>query len=304
MTSPSATSRVVLVLGMLGGFSAALGLEGRAGAQSQPNLASYAVVGLEAVQLGADVRVQPGAVGTMAGTVRLAVRARVPGTVVADSVRVARGARAGRLFCGLVFGGAFGPGVVGGPTVGGSTTPAGCLQLTKPVLDPALLAPVSVTPGTADLTVPARTGSAPTGPGAYGAVVVGRGSLLQLSGGTYQMRSIRLARTARLVCLDDCRIGVAETVTLRRRAQLGAASGLVQADKVRLDVTPGAVAPAFRTAPRAIVAATVFAPGGSVVLGPDGDYRGAFVGLSVKVGARSRVREASAFPPPPRQPSR
>jgi hypothetical protein len=194
----------------------------------------------------------------------------------------------------------FGPGVVDGPTVGGSGVPAGCLQLSTPVVDPALLASVPVAPGTGDLTIPARTASPAVTPGAYGAVVVRRGGLLELAGGAYQVRSIRLAGAARLVCLDECRIGVGETVTLSARAQLGAAKGLVDASEVRLDVAGSPIAPAFRTGPNAIVAGTVFAPTGDIVLGPGGQYRGAFIGRSVLVRARGRVSQDSALPAPPR----
>jgi hypothetical protein len=72
---------------------------------------------------------------------------------------------------------------------------------------------------------------------------------------------------------------------------------------VRVDITPALAdgTPAFLTAPRAIVAATVFAPAGDVVLGAHGDYRGAYVGRSVWVRPGGRVREDSAFPPPPRR---
>jgi hypothetical protein len=266
-----------------------------AGAQSQPALQAYAVLGLESVRIGRGVRVQRGAVGAAAGSVRLAAGARVQGSVVAESVRIARRSQVGRLFCRLVSGGGFGPGVVGGPRVGGSTS--GCRDLAVPVVDPALLPPVAVVPGSADLVVPARSGSSPVAAGAFGAVLVGRGAVLQLAGGSYQVRSIRLARAARLVCLDDCQIGVAETVRLGRHAQLGAGQGFIRASRARVDVvgTPDAVA--FRTGPMAVVAATVFAPGGAVLLGPRGDYRGAYIGRTVTLRPRSRMREDSALEP-------
>jgi hypothetical protein len=277
-----------------------LALVSAAGAQSQPALRGFAILGFDEVRLGPNVRVPRGAVGATTGNVRLAGAARVQGAVVAPSIRIARGVRVGRLFCGTVSGGVFGPGVVGGPTVGGSTVPGGCLQLTMPVVDPVLLAPVPVAPGSVDLTVAASTATPAVPQGAYGAVVVRRGALLELAGGTYQVRSIRLAGAARLVCLDECRIGVAETVTLAARAQLGAAKGMVDASDVRLDVAGSPVAPAFRTRPNAIVAGTVFAPGGDIVLGPGGQYRGAFIGRSVLVRARSSVTADSALAPPPR----
>lgn len=284
--------RAVLLVALL------VGLPGAAAAQSQPALRAYAILGVNEVRVGANVRVQPGAVGATAGSVRLATAAQVPGTVVGDSVRVARRVRVGRLFCGLVSGAGFGPGVVGGPTVGGSPIP-GCLKLTPPVVDPTLLVPVTVAPGTTDMVVGPRSSAAPLAPGAYGALRVGRGSLLQLDGGAYQVRSIRLAPTARLVCVDDCRIGVAENVRLGPKAQLGAVKGLM-AERVRFDIAAGTTGAAFRAGPHTVVAGTVFAPTGTVLLGPNGDYQGAFVGSTVVVRTRSQVHEQSAFPPPPR----
>lgn len=275
-----------------------LGIPAGAFAQSQPVLRSYAVLGVDLVRIGPSVRVQPGSVGATTGTVRLATAARVSGAVVAGSVRVARRVQVGRLFCQVVSGGGFGAGVVGGPTVGGSPVP-GCTQLTTPLVDPTLLVPIPVTPGTSDVQVAPRSGGAALAQGAYGAVRVGRGSLLQLSGGAYQMRSIRLSPTARLVCLADCRIGVAENVRLGPMAQLGAVKGL-SADHVRIDVAAGALGAAFRAGPRTIVSGTVFAPTGTVLLGPNGNYQGAFVGSTVVVRPRSQVHGQSAFPPPPR----
>ncbi len=276
-----------------------LGGRGPAAAQSQPDLAGYGVLALDSVRLAPGARVQPGAVGATAGTVRLSTAAAAPGSVVAESVRLGRRARVGRLFCRLVSGRGFGPGVVGGPTVGGSPN-SGCRALTVPLVDPALLAPVAVAPGSADLAVPPRSGSEPVGAGAFGAVTVGRGGLLQLAGGAYQVRSIRLARSARLVCLDDCRIGVAEGVRLGARAQLGAAAGLIRPNRVRVDIAGATGRFAFWTGRRAIVAATIFAPAGAVVLGADGEYRGAYIGRSVVLQPRSRVREDSAFSSPAR----
>ena len=275
-----------------------LGLPAGAFAQSQPVLRGYAVLGVGLVRIGPSVRVQPGAVGATTGAVRLATAAQVSGAVVAGTVRVARRARVGRLFCQVVSGGGFGSGVVGGPTVGGSPIP-GCAQLTTPLVDPTLLVPIPVTPGTTDEQLAPRSSSAPLAPGAYGAVTVGRGAWLQLAGGAYQMRSIRLSPTARLVCLGDCRIGVAENARLGPMAQLGAVKGLSAAN-VRIDVAAGVPGAAFRAGPRTVVSGTVFAPTGTVLLGPNGDYQGAFVGSTVVVRPRSQVHGQSAFPPPPR----
>lgn len=279
-------SPLLLALGLLAGSS------GPAPAQRipvQPALDGYAVLGVDSVSLARGVQVRPGAVGAAAGSVRLAATANVSGSVVADSVRVGRKVDVGRLFCGLVFGPGFSP-------AGGSAIP-GCLQMTAPVIDPALLAPVAVVPGSADLRLRQGAGSQPIAAGAYGAVIVGRGSELPLAGGVYQVRSIRLAPNSRLVCRDDCRIGVLEDVRLGRRAELGAARG-PDADGVRIDVAGTDLA--LRAGANATIAATIFAPAGAVVLGRGGEYRGAYIGRSVVVRPRARVTEDSVFSPPPR----
>ncbi len=287
VTHPSIVPSIVLAVGLLAGYS------GPAAAQRtpvQPTLDAYALLGVDSVRLAPGVEVRPGAVGVMAGGVRLGGRAQVSGSVVADAVHVARRVDVGRLFCGLVSGPGFSP-------AGGSTVPS-CLQMTKPIADAALLAPVAVVPGTADVRVRRRSGSAPLAPGAYGAIVVGPGSVLPLSGGTYQVRSIRVAARAQLVCRDDCRIGILENVRLGRRARLGAERG-PDADGVRLDIAASAGGVAFRAGPGVTVFATVFSPSGAVVLGQGGEYRGAYIGRSVTVRPRARVNEDSAFAPPP-----
>ena len=144
-----------------------LGLPAGAFAQSQPVLRGYAVLGVGLVRVGPSVRVQPGSVGATTGAVRLATAAQVSGAVVAGTVHVARRARVGRLYCQVVSGSGFGSGVVGGPTVGGSPIP-GCAQLTTPLVDPPLLVPIPVTPGTTDEQLAPRSSSAPLAPGQSG----------------------------------------------------------------------------------------------------------------------------------------
>jgi hypothetical protein len=82
-------------------------------------------------------------------------------------------------------------------------------------------------------------------------------------------------------------------------AQLGAVGGL-SANHVRVDVAAGVPGAAFRAGPHTRVFGTVFAPTATVLLGPSGDYQGAFVGSTVVVRPRSQVHGQSAFPPPPR----
>jgi len=203
----------------------------------------------------------------------------VTNIVAAPTVRLGLSAHTGTLFCHLVS---------GPPTL------PSCNAFTDPLLNPALLAPVPVTPGSTDLTLPPHTGTAPYPPGSFGDVRVGAGSVLQLYGGTYSARSLRVGRGGRVSCATACRIGVLGPVRLRRGAELGS-SASIQANTARVDVAASGPLPAFVARARANVSATIFAPAGDIVLGPLGAYRGAFVGRTVVIGANATVRGDSAL---------
>jgi hypothetical protein len=266
---------------------------GLAQAQTAPMLGDYSILGVDRVALRRDARVVSGAVGAVVGSVTLRRGARIGGTVAADTVRLAGMTEVGRAFCRLVVGGPFGGGVAGGPVVGGAPLPA-CLAAPSPILDPALLPPVAVTPGVDDLRVPRRSGTAPLPPANWADVVVGSGALLQLAGGAYTARSIQIGRSGRIVCTEACHIAVSRSVRLRAKAQLGARAGLPPT-AVRIDIAADAPPPAFHARAQGVVAATVYSPAGIVLLGANGQYRGAFVGREVTVGARTQVRERSTL---------
>jgi len=282
-----------IALSLIALAAVALGPRRAAAAPIQPALPAYAILGVANVMLRPQVRVQSGSVASAGGELRLAAHVTVSGSAVADVVRMGNGAKVDPIFCRLVTGAVFERGVVGGPSVQGATVPA-CQPLVAPVVDPALLAPVAVTPGTTDVRVPARTGTAPYPPGSYGAIVVGPGSLLQLAGGDFQVRSITIAPRGRVVCADLCRIGVLESVVLRRGAQIGAAAPM-RAHNARIDIAGGSDVPVFVAGAQSTVAATIFAPAGDIVLGRAGSFRGAFVGRTVKVKPRATVRGDSAL---------
>ncbi len=266
---------------------------GSAGAPIQPALSAYAVLGTSNVLLKSRGRVESGSVGSTGGELRLGAHVTVSGSAAADIVVVGNGVTVDPLFCRLVRGAAFGRGVVGGPSVQGAPLPT-CQPLVPPIVDPTLLAPVPVTPGTTELRVPPRTGTAPYPPGTYADVTVGAGSLLQLAGGDFQVRSISIAPRGRLVCTDVCRIGVLGSVLLHRGAQIGVAAPM-RARNARIDVAGSADTPVFVAGAESAVAATIFAPTGDIVLGRDGSYRGAFIGRAVTVKPHATVHGDSAL---------
>jgi len=251
----------------------------RAQTATPPGLAEYAVLGVAGVRIGRESRVVSGAVGSVAGTVRLGPKARVSSVVAGPTVRLGLAAHTGMLFCHLVS--------------GPPTLPT-CDAFTDPLVEPALLAPVPIAPGSTDLRIPAHTGTAPTPPGTFRDVRVGAGGLLQLYGGVYAARSLRIGHGARVVCVSDCRIGVEGRVRLGRGAELGSVSP-IRADTARVDVAWSGPGAAFIARPRANLIATIFAPAGDVIVGRLGAYRGALVGHTVVVGPSVTIRGDSAL---------
>jgi len=258
----------------------ALGLAGPSRAQTQlpPQLSEYVVLALDDATIRRETRVLSGAVGAVGGSVHVGRAART-NLVAAPTVQLAAASRIGNVFCHLVS---------GPPTL------PSCRAFTDPIVDPALLLPVSVVPGADDIRLPRHTGTAPVPAASFRDVRIGAGSVLQLSGGTYAMRSLRIGRNARLECVSDCRIGIVGPVRLRSGARLGAAAPS-RANTVRIDIDPTAPAPAFIARARAIVSATIFAPAGDVILGALGTHRGAFIGRTVVVGHNATLRADSAL---------
>jgi hypothetical protein len=244
-----------------------------------PELSNYAVLGLAGVTVRAESRVLSGAVGSIEGTLRIGRVARVSNSAAAPRVRVGVASHTGTLFCHLVS---------------GQPPLPSCSAFTDPLIDPMLLTPATVVPGMSDLRLPPHTGTAPIPAGSFRDVQVGAGSVLQLSGGAYAARSLRIARGARVVCVTECRIGVLGPVSVGRAATLGATSPQ-RASSVRLDIAAGDSLPAFVARRRALVSATIFAPAGDVVLAPRGSHRGAFIGRTVMVGRGTTVRGDSAL---------
>jgi cytoskeletal protein CcmA (bactofilin family) len=252
-------------------------LGGAHGQAQQHAPAAYAVLGLEDVALRARARISGGDVAANRGAVTLGAGVRVAGAVAADTIRIRRGARAGDLFCRLIEG----------------TPDVPCGSLTVPIVDVATLSLVQVVPGAAEVRVPARAGTAPLEPGAYGAVEVGARGRLLLAGGSYAVRSITIAAKGRLLCASPCRLAVQERVVLASGARVGVAAPL-DARALRIDVEASGHGAAVTTRARATISGTVYAPGGNVVLGGAGRYEGAFIGRTVRVGAGARITGTSS----------
>ena len=243
----------------------------------------YAILGLDSVTIRSGVDVDPGDVGcnTATGSVTLMSRAHVTSNVAGETLRLGSKANAGAFFCNKLE-----------PS---RPTTATCTPMSTPLVDPASLPTVDVAPGKQDVRVP-RLGTMPAvAPGAYGVLRIGEQGEVHLAGGEYDFRTVFLWARARLFCDAACTIRVADTVTLRDVAQLGASAPL-DATAVRLEIRGGnRTHAALRTYRRATVDATVYAPNGGIVLGQSGRYTGAFIGKSVFVYQRAHITGKSAF---------
>jgi hypothetical protein len=268
----------ILLLALLLTTSAAVAL-------SPPDLADYAVLGEMGVVLRTGVRVDSGSTGALSGALRLGSEVRVSGSVAADTIFLGAGVRATPLFCRQVI-------VTFPPTASRASVPT-CNALPDPLVNSALLPPVSgVVSGSADVRVPRLAGTSITA-GSYGDIWVAVGGLLNLGGGAYSVHSIRIAPRGRLVCADACEISVLDRIVVRHLGQLGIApAGQAQKMRVNIRASGGLV---LRAAAEATLDATFYAPGGDIRLGPKGTYRGAYIGRTVRVGARSRVTGDSAL---------
>ena len=249
---------------------------GSAAGRTLHALDDYALLGRDAVRIGAGTVVESGQVGVIGGTVEVRHSARVVGNLAGDTVALKRGASAGSLTCRVVS----------------APAPATCGALTTPVAELSRLRLSQLPVGALSVDVTAYTRSAPLPAGEYGPVTVGSRAELILAGGSYTFESITIGTRGRLQCQAKCRIQARGAVLLRLRASLGPAPSL-DARLVRLDLESSDKA--FTAVALANVAATVYAPRGAVLLGRSGHFEGAFVGRSVVTGTAVRIRLNSAL---------
>jgi hypothetical protein len=238
----------------------------------------YAVFGLKDVRLGTGARVQVGDVGVNQplGRVWLKLRARVAGMVIAETVRLGHGARVGRL--------------VAGRLEGGHSFER--LDSALPLIP--VLPLVQVVPGNQDKELPQKSVELGLPQGAYGRIRVGSRSRLTLAGGQYDVLAIVVRRNGQLLCEAPCTINVDDRAVFNDGARLGAVEPL-DATAVRVNVEGGSGNRAlFRAEAQSTVDATVYAPTGHIHLGVGGNFTGAFVGESVEILRRARVKAMPA----------
>lgn len=233
---------------------------------------AYAVFAVSDATLAGAAKVERGDVGVNLGTLTLGPRVHVADMAAADTIVVKRHGRVGAFLCNVL-------------TTSGSES---CTPLTLPLVPTNTLTLVQVLPGALTVEVGRDGPIAPLPPGDYGSVHVAGGAQLVLTGGAtpYNVRDVRVGPRGRIVCSSACTIAVRDAVMLAGNVRVGGSATVA----ARIDVGGSGATPAFRAGPRAVVTADVYAPAGTLVLGGGGRYTGAFVGHSVKVGPRSKLR--------------
>ena len=235
---------------------------------------SYALFALGDVTLRDGVRAVDGDVGSNDGTATVGTNVRVAGAVVGRTIKLRDGALPDSLFCLLLQ---------------GAVSTMTCQAVTLPVVNASQLPPVQVVPGTTTIRIPKGNSTSPIPAGAYGALRVASRGVLVLAGGTYVFKSIRVDSRGQVLCAAACQIGVAGTVKVRSNAVLGGTGG-TRAEAVRVNVAKSSSKTVFSADKRSNVSAVVYAPGGRIVLRDQGNYVGAFVGSTIKVGKGALVQ--------------
>lgn len=160
--------------------------------------------------------------------------------------------------------------------------------------------------GGPDVTVP-DLGSQTLAPGDYGAVVLGEGATLELTGGVYNVRSITMTDPGgRILFGGASEVRVAERLVTRQEAVVGPAegSGVAPSEVVFYvageDEPRGSRREAVSLDQDNTIRANVYAPNGTLRIGQRADATGAFLGLHVRIDRDSTLAlDTSFFNRPP-----
>lgn len=230
----------------------------------------YAIFALDRLAVGSRARIT-GDLGVNDGEARIGRRSVVAGIVAADVIRLGRRARTEGVTCTLV---------VGGTEI--------CVPLAGPLVPHSALEVVRVAPGIVDVVVPRRARRVALAPGSYRDARIGRGSSLTLSGGEYDFRTLKLARSATLDCAEACRIRVTRKVQLGPRAALGNPDA-ADPTLLRIDIEGKRTRTALRIGSRATVTGTLYGPTTDARVGRRVRVTGSIVAGALRAGSRLHV---------------
>src|SRR5207249_1385455 len=134
---------------------------------------------------------------------------------------------------------------------------------------------------TANISV-ANGQSRTIGPGSYGARILGKDASVRLSGGTVTFASIDADKAASIIFEATSDVVVKGTMTLDAGATIGGPPGVTT--KHRIFFVHGA---SVSIAKDSTIAATIYAPNGSIILDQDARVTGAIAGRDIRIGKLS-----------------
>jgi cysteine-rich repeat protein len=131
-------------------------------------------------------------------------------------------------------------------------------------------------PGTMAINVP-RGETMTLAPGAYGAVVIPNGSQLDLTGGTYEFASLRMAKEAKVLVHTPSTINIQGTLRIGDGSAFGPGSAGVGPRQVKVNVGGNLV----RVSASSQAAMDLLAPNANIRFGRSAFGKGRFIGRSV-----------------------
>jgi hypothetical protein len=157
-----------------------------------------------------------------------------------------------------------------------------------------------IAPGSTDYEVPWGD-SLELSAGAYGDVRLKGRSVLTLTGGVYHLDDLSVDYKSQVQVTAPTEIRIAGRLRLGYKALIGPAngSGLDAADLIVYvagdDGRPCSVSRAVVVGQKGVVTVSLYAPNGTLLLGPEVQARGAFIGRDVVVGHKTQVWLESGF---------
>ncbi|NKQ37192.1 MAG: hypothetical protein HF973_16445 [Chloroflexi bacterium] len=273
------------------------------GAASTPGIGSYTVFGLNSIWLRKGNDLYSGNVGALDASEwpvlhrdsevtigRKVVFHDPASTIMGDSVTLKRKAVVNDVFYNEID-------IANNAVYSAATTP---LTVPLPITLPSF---PEINPGTVDYTI-ARGDSLELPAGAYGSVTLRKNSILTLTGGIYQFENINIGRKSQLLVTAPTEIRIANRLEPGTRAVIGPApdSGLNATDLVifagGINGNDGGLNSFPKTAvigQNNILAATIYAPNGTLWIKKGTSATGSFIANDVRIGQNVQLWLESAF---------
>jgi hypothetical protein len=170
-----------------------------------------------------------------------------------------------------------------------------------PLALPVASAPpfLASSPGEDDVVVKKKK-SLDLGAGAYKNVEIGEKASLQLTGGEYHFESLTMSEKSSLMFLQPCTIYIKERIECGENVSINAGVGAIPAQDAMFYVggvsgEPDAYPQAVFTGETCQIKAIIYAPNGTVHIGPEGQITGSLIAKDVLVEKEATVAIGSSF---------